>query len=93
MKQYFVVKTPNGYTKVWISWSHRGAIVEHCDTVDSNIKQKSIRPSQLVYAIKEFESADIFRRKVHQYLRHNNNQITWFDITETQDSSLIDHKW
>lgn len=92
MKQFFIVKTPNGYTKVWISWAHRGAILENTDDIDANITRKSIRPDQLVYAIKEFESADIFRRRVHQYLRHLNLLIA-FDITDTQTNSSVDHAW
>lgn len=91
-KQYFILKTPNGYIGVWLSRNHRDVVFEGFAGIRSSITPKAIRPDQLVYVIKEFNLLDTFRRRVYNYLRHLNQAIA-FDITNTKTNSLIDHAW
>lgn len=89
--QYFILKTPNGYSAVQLSWHRLGVNFEHFDGIDPDITLKSIKPIQLVYAIKEFNLLDTFRRRVYRFLKQLNT-IVGFDITEPQ-KGLVDHAW
>lgn len=90
--QYFVYKSPNGYTQVLLSKHHGGITLEHIDDVDPNTPFKSIRPAQLVYALKEFSILDKFRCSVYRLLKQLPETVV-FDITKPNEDSLIDHAW
>lgn len=89
--QYFIVKTPNGYIAVQLSWNRLGVKYEQFDAFDPDIYLKAIKSIQLVYAIKEFNLLDTFRRRVYRFLKHLNTTVG-FDITELQNG-LVDHAW
>lgn len=89
--QYFILKTPNGCTAVQLSWNRVGVNFQDFDATNRDVALKSINTIQIVYAIKEFNLLDTFRRRVYRFLKHLNTTVG-FDITEPRNG-LVDHAW
>lgn len=87
----FNVKLPDGYYTFSIAKHHKCTIIESGGKKETVIS-KLICPTQLVYAVKEFNLLNRLRRKVFRFLKQIGSTVL-FIVVEPNDGGLIDHAW
>lgn len=88
----FIVKLPDSYYKFTLTKRHKCTIIEPIESAEENVQTKNIVPNQLVYAVKEFNILDRFRRLIFCLLSQLNTTVL-FHIVEPTNGGLIDHAW
>ncbi|XP_031636012.1 uncharacterized protein F58A4.6 [Contarinia nasturtii] len=88
----FIVKLPDSYYTFSIVKQNKCTIIEAVDEIDGAGVTKAITPNQLVYAVKEFNLLNRFRRRVFYLLKELNSTVL-FCIVEPINGGLIDYAW
>lgn len=87
----FNVKLPDKCYKFSIPKHHRCTITEPVECDEAGIT-KTISPSLLVYAVKEFNLLNRFHRRIFRLLKQKDSTIL-FIVVEANNGGLIDHAW
>lgn len=87
----FNVRLPDKYYKFSIAKQQKCTIIEPIENIGTGIT-KQICPNQLVYAVKEFNLLNRFRRRIYSLLKRLDSTVL-FIVTEPSDGGLIDYAW
>lgn len=87
----FNVRLPDKYYKFSITKRQKCTIIEPIEDVETGVT-KRICPNQLVYAVKEFNLLNRFRRRIYGLLKRFDSTVL-FIVTEPLNGGLIDYAW
>lgn len=87
----FNVKLPDKCYKFSIEKQNKCTIIESIAISDAGIT-KTITPNQLVYAVKEFNLLNRFRRRIFCLLKQLNTTVLFY-VVEPINGGLIDYAW
>lgn len=88
----FNAKLPDKCYKFSIVKRNKCTIIEAVDEINDAGVTKTITPNQLVYAVKEFNLLNRFRRRIF-YLLNELKISVLFCIVEPTNGGLIDYAW